>query len=1063
MSDRSLEVVLTARDNVSDILEKVAQSLRSTGESASVSFTGAGRAAESGAESIGRASQSSVTSLAGIEQMSMRLVERLTELFAIHEITEFVGHVVEAGAKFADLSAKTGVSITYLEQIKPVADKSGSSVDEFGQAIYRMGNNIQEGTTKTQDGLALLAEATGDQALAWRNLKDLSPEEQFKDIITALSGMEDQQRANAIGTMIFGRQFQSMAASVHDGTLQMAADVKVAGEEHVKALKAASDAWVDFKDKAQDASVSGLGAFILAAQRMHQNGIVATLNEGGHALDGISPTLKNQLLLWYGPEGLLTGLAAAAAGYQAVGKAAAEQRDAVPLDDDTERAQKAAAFKTAIDLLDSSLRDNDAVLSHLTGAVRAHMESEIAAGATAKQLVDAYGITDASATKLIETHKKAAEAAKKLADQTDAANQALSLNGAVLEQVVPHYQQVVDLLATHGASEEDIAAKTGATIPQIKAVAEAEKQRAENAKLEYRDMKQEFDRFTKGLEQGYEAEEKAADAAEAARVEATFKGNAVALGAEQKFSDQQTAIGTTTFEQKRAAIVEWTNQQLNQLGTDDKNYDAHADRIVSIQHQMIAALGPPWASMVNDIGAGLQNMASLGGQAFTVIGQSAMGAANGISAIVAGHKTMDAAAAKNSLGGELNGILGMAGGIASLATTFISLGQSIYHAFHNTDGRDAIVAFANDNGGFESLHAKLLDSGAAGEEMWKKLAGVGEGNAAQAKETIAEATALLKKQDDATLKLQQDQDDQKTAFQQLQGDISKYKVGVDQLGPAWKQQNLTAEAEDLIGSYERLTHAGVQTGDVIKDMAGLVVDANGKVTGFSGGLNQLANDAISTGAILPKQFEPILKQMADAGELVDGAGNQIKDLSKINFGDTLTDQFQKLIDKEDTLIDRLTAYLTLTGGFDFTGATGQPTSATTAAPGPQGPNQSDGTRPTSPAPAGPSAPPSAPSSGGDSDSLHVGGRAAGGIYATGASGVATWFGEAGAPELGGPVDFMSDVLAKAMLQSRAGSDTYHVTINAKTDDPRELARVFIAEVQNNRGGARTAMRTALDV
>jgi hypothetical protein len=1091
--DRTLEVQLTARDNLTDVTQRASQSIRLLGDQTSTTFAGMGRAAEQGAEGIQRASQSSVDSLSGIERMSIRLVERLAELFAIHEMVAFTEAVVDAGAKFVDLSEKTGLSITYLEQIKPVADKTGSSVDEFAQAIYRMGVNIQDGTTKAKDGLSQLVQATGNQALAWDNLKNMSPEEQFKAIIGALTDMDDVQRANAIGAEIFGRQYQTMAAAVHNGTLKLAEGTKVAGEETIKALKGATDAWVEFKDKAFDASEAGLGAFILALQRVKDKGFAQTLMESGTALDAMEPHLQRQIFMLYGPEGLAAALGLAAAGYKATAKAAQEMRDAVPLDDETEATQKTSAHKAAVEELDRILHANDETLQHLSAAERAHMDVEIASDATAKQLVDTYGISDASATKLIETHKKAAEEAKKSADATAAAAEAHSLFGATLEAIFPDYDKIATDLSEHILSEEQIAKNYHISEVAVKAVAEAEKLRAEQGKTDAKDFKKDFELFTKGWEQHFDEVQKFADQAEANKEEATFRGNAVALAAEQKLSDDTVNIGLTTYEKQRQQIVRWTNTQLSQLGTDDKNYDEHADRIVQIQHKMIAELGPPWIGMVGDIAAGLQSLGQSGVVALAHVAQAAGSVASGLNSAFQAHKQIQAAAARGDVAAEINGwVSGLAsavgqglqlrnvlgggalGNIAGGAETGMAIGTMIAPGIGTAIGagigaaaggiaslfgnaaRDSVTAFANANGGFDALHAKLLTLGDAGEYMWRALT-QGSGSAQHAIDMI---TTALDKQDAAQKQLTQDQTDQNQALNDLNADIQKYHVTIQQLGPAWKQQNLTLEAKDLIGSYTRLKDAGVDVKDVISDMSGIVTDADGKITGFSGGLNQLLNDAITTGAALPDQFKPILQMLIDNGQAVDGTGQKIKDLSNVKFSQSLDEQFDTLIGKIDKLITALTQglYPALDGIAGHGGNVG---------PGPGGGGAADilveppgrPSSPSNPNPTPGSPTPQPGDSGGYGDS---------GIIRFGTGGYVphstfAMVGDAPGGEFINTSPQLKAIIAQALAASSGGGDTYQVVINAKTDDPREHARQFIAEVQNNRGGTRTALRTAIGV
>lgn len=313
----------------------------------------------------------------------------------------------------------------------------------------------------------------------------------------------------------------------------------------------------------------------------------------------------------------------------------------------------------------------------------------------------------------------------------------------------------------------------------------------------------------------------------------------------------------------------------------------------------------------------------------------------------------------NIIGGAA-GVANIIGGITGVIGAVVSLGSAIASALGigQTAGRDLVVQFADAQGGFDSLHAKLGELGDEGERMWKRLAAVGQNDPLGAQSAIAQVNQDLKVIDFADAEGGMDELHRKLdalgpageqmwqvlqsggpaavsmidhakdalgsmsqsaqniaavmgegpqdALKDLNNDISKYKVSIDQLGPAWKQQNLTVEAQDLIGSYTRLTDAGVKTTDVISDMSGIVTDTNGKITGFSGGLNQLLNDAISTGAALPDQFQPILQQMVDMGDAVDANGNKIKDLSGVKFDQSLDQQFKTLIDHIDDLIKKLT-------------------------------------------------------------------------------------------------------------------------------------------------------------
>jgi hypothetical protein len=67
--------------------------------------------------------------------------------------------------------------------------------------------------------------------------------------------------------------------------------------------------------------------------------------------------------------------------------------------------------------------------------------------------------------------------------------------------------------------------------------------------------------------------------------------------------------------------------------------------------------------------------------------------------------------------------------------------------FDRHKGRDSVVAFAAEMGGFDALHAKLLEVGAAGEAAWVKLTqGTPSGNKDVAAQNIQMVIDLLNKQ-----------------------------------------------------------------------------------------------------------------------------------------------------------------------------------------------------------------------------------------------------------------------------------------------------------------------------
>jgi hypothetical protein len=79
-----------------------------------------------------------------------------------------------------------------------------------------------------------------------------------------------------------------------------------------------------------------------------------------------------------------------------------------------------------------------------------------------------------------------------------------------------------------------------------------------------------------------------------------------------------------------------------------------------------------------------------------------------------------------------------------MVSAAITAAKAIANLFDRNKGRDLVVDFAANLGGFDALHNALLQGGAAGEALWIKLTqGVGKNNPEQAKQVIAEVQAFL--------------------------------------------------------------------------------------------------------------------------------------------------------------------------------------------------------------------------------------------------------------------------------------------------------------------------------
>src|SRR5262245_9911070 len=178
-------------------------------------------------------------------------------------LIEFGKSAVEDAGALVDLSNKTFLSMTTLQQMDHVARQAGSNMEEFSAAAFKMGVNIQDGTAKAR-------QAAIDLGLDWARLRAAAADDQFHMVIDALEGMEKGQRRNADAVALFGRAAGPILQSIADGYNRIAKEANVAGDAQVHAVDDASDAWDAFVKRQKTGLIQTLGSNVLAAQELER-------------------------------------------------------------------------------------------------------------------------------------------------------------------------------------------------------------------------------------------------------------------------------------------------------------------------------------------------------------------------------------------------------------------------------------------------------------------------------------------------------------------------------------------------------------------------------------------------------------------------------------------------------------------------------------------------------------------------------------------------------------------------------------------------------------------------
>jgi hypothetical protein len=129
--------------------------------------------------------------------------------------------------------------------------------------------------------------------------------------------------------------------------------------------------------------------------------------------------------------------------------------------------------------------------------------------------------------------------------------------------------------------------------------------------------------------------------------------------------------------------------------------------------------------------------------------------------------------------------------------------------------------------------------------------------------------------------------------------MERWGITVEEMGPKFKQTQINDVFKETLDDIRVLTNAGADFNTIAEKMAPTL-----------GGMVQ---EAIEMGGTVPREMEPILKEMIELGILTDKNGDKFTDLSQIPFAADLNKDFTTLISKMDALISKISK---LPGLFD---------------------------------------------------------------------------------------------------------------------------------------------------
>lgn len=146
----------------------------------------------------------------------------------------------------------------------------------------------------------------------------------------------------------------------------------------------------------------------------------------------------------------------------------------------------------------------------------------------------------------------------------------------------------------------------------------------------------------------------------------------------------------------------------------------------------------------------------------------------------------------------------------------------------------------------------------------------------------------------AIRELQDAFDAQAEAQRLLNEAVERYGFTLEELGPTFARQRLDEQAAQLLQDWYLLNAAGIDHNAILARMAPSI--------------NEYVANARRAGQAIPEAMRPILQALIDEGKLLDENGRAYTSLEEVGvtFAESMTEQFTRLLDSIQRLVDALT-------------------------------------------------------------------------------------------------------------------------------------------------------------
>jgi hypothetical protein len=172
----------------------------------------------------------------GAAVLKYNLIEKGVRLVT-DSLTSGARAAAEQASTYQDLANKTGLSLQALQLYNVIAKESGSSVENYANAIFRLGANIE----KVKKPTDAVAQGISELGLSFDAVRAMRPEQQFETIASALSKQESAQERNRLGILLFGRTYGEIAKGVDMDVAKVRDQIVFSSDAQIQALDRMGD------------------------------------------------------------------------------------------------------------------------------------------------------------------------------------------------------------------------------------------------------------------------------------------------------------------------------------------------------------------------------------------------------------------------------------------------------------------------------------------------------------------------------------------------------------------------------------------------------------------------------------------------------------------------------------------------------------------------------------------------------------------------------------------------------------------------------------------------------